>query len=294
MTIWRAFVKRIETESKLRIPKSAAVFRLFAVAIALAAIGLDPAFAHTSEQAFVLLLPTDLYIASGVSVVALTVVAVAVLPHEAARSIFSSATLANLPRANMQTASSLVSFAILAALLYLGLTGTANPTENLLPLMIWTMWWMGFVIVQALLGDIWRLINPWSGVYSVLSPLWRRRAFLRLPRWLGSWPGVTVFVFFGCFMLADVSPEDPTRLAAIVASYWAFTFFCMVLFGADEWLERGECFTMVLRRYASLAFLGHLGGQLRIGIPGWRLMRAKPASSKRGCSRIADTRHRQF
>ncbi len=258
------------------------MLQAFATVLTFTAFGVKRAFAHTSEQAFVLILPTDLYIASGVSVVALTVIAVAVLPNDAARSIFSSARLALLPRFEIETVTSLASFMFLGFLVYLGMTGPANPTQNLLPLIVWTVWWMGFLTAQALFGDLWRYLNPWTGIYRLFSSALGGRKFLILPARAGSWPGVAIFLAFGCFMLADIAPEDPSRLAMLVFSYWVFTFVSMILFGADEWLARGECFTIILRRYASLAFFGRVGGQLRVGVSGWRLLRAKPASLSGG------------
>ncbi|MFN3146500.1 MAG: hypothetical protein ACE368_15255 [Paracoccaceae bacterium] len=53
------------------------------LAVALAPLP-GAAAAHVSEQGFVLLLPTDLYISGGVASVALTVLLLAVLPGAAA------------------------------------------------------------------------------------------------------------------------------------------------------------------------------------------------------------------
>lgn len=248
------------------------------VLVALFLFGVAPANAHTSEQAFVLLLPTDLYIAAGVSAVALTILVVALLPHGAANLVFASLTVASLSVPKLKTLTSLGSLVFLAFLIVIGLTGTANPLENLLPLVIWTLWWMGFVALQALLGDLWSWINPWTGLYNLLPSFVRNTRPLTLPSWVGQWPGVVLFLMFACFMLADIAPEDPRRLAAFVAVYWLFTFACMLLFGAEVWLRRGECFTMLLDRFASLALFQLRSGQLHFGVPGWRITRAGPAS----------------
>ena len=241
-------------------------------------LAVEPAFAHTSEQAFVLLLPTGLYITSGVGVVALTVLVVAIMPHGSANLIFVSGRIAAAAQNEWKTLTSLVSFVLLVCLIFIGLTGSPNPVENLLPITVWTIWWMGFVTVQALIGDLWSWFNPWTGPYRLLPERIRNGRFATLPDRIGSWPAVFLFIAFGLFMLADIAPEDPARLARIVVAYWVFTFGCMIVFGAGAWLNRGECFTVLMRRYAQLAIFGRTGAQLRAGVPCWRIKEADPAS----------------
>ncbi|MEQ8257347.1 MAG: hypothetical protein RH980_14970, partial [Roseovarius confluentis] len=56
------------------------------------------ASAHASEQSFVLLLPTDVYISAGVASVVLTVLLLAVLPARAGEAVFSPVPLVRRPR----------------------------------------------------------------------------------------------------------------------------------------------------------------------------------------------------
>lgn len=225
-----------------------------------------------------LLLPTGLYTAAGVSAVALTVLVIAILPHDAARTIFASAKLFSISRPKLETVTSVFSLLVLCTLIVIGLYGPRTPVNNLLPLAIWTVWWMGFVTVQALIGDAWRWINPWTGIYQILSPLWGGKAIFSMPDRLESWPGVVVFLAFSCFMLADPAPDDPSRLATIVAIYALLTFAGMVLFGSEQWLTRCECFTIVLRRYADLAIFARRERRLCIGAPCWRLLETSAVS----------------
>lgn len=239
--------------------------------------GAGVAFAHTSEQAFVLLLPTELYTAAGVGAVAMTMLIIAVLPHDASNSFFTPVKLIATPFIRsadvMSMVTSMLSLAIVVMLVGIGFAGPRGPLENLLPLSIWTLWWMGFVALQALFGDLWHWINPWTGAYRLLSATLNRQRFLKLPARLGSWPGVAVFLAFAVFMLADIAPDDPARLAAIVAAYWICTFAGMVIFGGEEWLGRVECFTIVLRFYARLAIFARKGQVFFAGLSCWRLVR---------------------
>jgi len=74
---------------------------------------------------------------------------------------------------------------------------------------------------------------------------------------------------FMMFALADIAPDSPNRLATIIGLYWLVTFIAITLFG-EQWLDRGECFSMLLKRYAQLATFGKHKGIYRAGLPGWR------------------------
>ncbi|MSU88711.1 hypothetical protein GE300_03635 [Rhodobacteraceae bacterium 2CG4] len=234
-----------------------------------------PAFGHASEQSFVLLLPTDVYAGAGVAAVAATVLLLAVLPPHAAGALFRPLPLWHLRPARGRTAVSLVSFAVLAALIGTGLLGPRDPLGNPLPLAIWTIWWIGLVALQGLLGDFWGWINPWTGPLAVTRTLTQVRAPLRYPRRLGFAPAVVSFLGFAAVLLADPAPSDPARLARMVAGYWLYGYLGGVLFG-PVWLLRGEGLTVLMRAYARLAAPGRVRGRRALGLPGWRLLRAPP------------------
>ena len=238
------------------------------------ALGAYPALAHVSEQGLALLLPTTFYMISGVAAVALTIVLVAVLPHRYAARLFSRTALFSVTPPKLETVTSLAALALLMFLIYVGLNGSRDPLENPLPLFIWTVWWVGFVCVQAIFGDLWRWLNPWTGIYGIIGA----PPMLALPARLGVWPAIVAFVGFFAFALADLSPDDPDRLARVVGGYWACSFIGMLLFGGDQWLSRGECFTVLLRNYARLSPLGFRDNKLCLGMPGWQLLDAPAAT----------------
>ncbi len=238
------------------------------------------AAAHITEQGLVLLLPTDFYIASGVLVVVVTLLLILLLPPAWSAGCFKSRELIRLPAINdrLQTTTSLLSFLLLMVLLYLGYTGTRDPLENLLPLFIWTVWWIGLPILQGLVGDLWQWLNPWLGVYR-LTVNSRRRSPFTLPQSLGHWPGVVIFLLFTSFALADVAPDSPRRLSFFVGGYWCCTMLCLLLFG-EQWLRRGECFSMLLHRFSKLSPFAVTRScddkpAFRFGLSGWKLTACK-------------------
>ncbi len=232
---------------------------------------LADAQAHVSEQGFVLLLPTKLYIASGVLAVVLTLLMLAVLPASNSAKMFSSFSVlsANFSSSGLRQLSSVFALCVFAWLLYIGVTGTRDPLENLLPLFIWTVWWIGIAVLHGLLGNLWHWINPWSGLYLFLNKQQHDYKHTVIPKSVGQWPAVILILLFVAFALADIAPDDPLKLAIIAGGYWVLTMTLLVIFG-EAWFKHGECFSIMFYRFAQLSPFGIRDNRLRLGVPGWR------------------------
>ncbi|CAN7448722.1 hypothetical protein LJR030_004632 [Rhizobium sp. LjRoot30] len=225
------------------------------------------AMAHGSERGLVMLLPTGFAQAGGAIVVALSFVALAMLPARWMRAVFA-AELPLFPAVMAgRTVLSCLSFLFLALLVGIGLFGTHDPLRNLLPLTIWTMWWVGFTLLQAVVGNLWPWLNPWTGPLAVLRVLsgtqLGRVPFFRLPQSFGYGPAILLFFLFAWYELISLSPQDPPELAVAVGLYWLATFCGMILFGGTVWLERCEPFSIFFR------FIGLLAPLVRIAQPGY-------------------------
>jgi hypothetical protein len=231
--------------------------RLVLVLIASACIP-TAAWAHAAEKGFVLLLPTGYYIAGGTLAVAASFLLLLFLPTVAVERIVAARfQLCRLPRVPMLLTSG-IAFLLLVLLLLTGFFGSRDPLENPLPLTVWTLWWAGFTIAHALLGNLWAFLNPWVAPYLLLRRLvgasgTEGQSPLRYPAWLGYWPAVLSFLAFAWFELVDPAPDDPARLALAVIIYTAVTFLGMLLFGERAWLARGECFSVFFTFVAELA-----------------------------------------
>lgn len=232
--------------------------------------------AHVAERGLVLLLPTGLYMTAGALAVLASVVVLTVLPARALRAAFRPRLLWRRAPGGGETVASLLSLSALAALVLAGLFGSRDPLVNPLPLTIWVLWWVGFTLAQAVFGDLWRWLNPWTGLHRLTGPLIAPAPPFRLPARLGYWPAVAGLLAFGWFELVDIAPADPTRLARAVAAYWAVTFAGMTLFGAGAWLARAECFTVFFGFVARLAPVRGVGGETRAGPPGAHLIGHPP------------------
>ncbi|MGR3455425.1 hypothetical protein [Pseudooceanicola sp.] len=221
--------------------------------------------AHASEQGFVLLLPTDLYVAGGVATVVLTLALIGVLPDRAARAIFRPVALWRFRRRGGWGGASLLVLAVFLWALWRGVAGPQDPTANPLPLLVWTAFWLFLVTAQGVAGDLWRGLNPWTGPWRWIGAA----PVLRYPGWLGRWPALLGLFAVAGFLLADPAPARPERLALAAGFYWALHMAGTALFG-PRWLLSAEALTVMMRAYAGLALIGRRGGRGAAGLTGWR------------------------
>ncbi|MBX3577554.1 MAG: hypothetical protein KF723_10100 [Rhizobiaceae bacterium] len=209
------------------------------------------ALAHASDRGFVLLLPTGYYLTGGALAVAASFAALTLIPPGVLQRVSASRFPLFAVDDRLRLASSLAAFLGLGVLVAAGFAGSRDPLSNPLPLTVWTLLWIGLTLVQGLLGDVWRWINPWYAPVRLVAALARRARFAELPPTAGWWPAVVLFLAFAWFELIYPAPDDPWRLAAAVSGYFALNLVLAVVFGADVWLRRGEClsafFGMVAR-----------------------------------------------
>jgi hypothetical protein len=139
-----------------------------------------------------------------------------------------------------------------------GFFGNQDPYRNLLPTVVWVLWWVGLGFVCALLADLWAPLNPLDTIFR-----WAGAPSLRLayPRWLEAWPAVVLFLGFAWAELVWPDKDVPARLACAVLGYAVITWAGMFLYGRETWLERGEAFSLAFGLLARFAPLGRRGTQ---------------------------------
>jgi hypothetical protein len=240
------------------------------------------ALAHTSERGFVLLLPIGHYMVAGAFAVAASFLALVLLPSRGlSRLAETRADLFRLPDA-ARPLTSLFAFLLLAALVAAGFAGTHDPLENPLPLTVWTLAWIGLTLVQGLVFNLWEWINPWLGPYWLARRFGWPQQLARLPERLGYLPALVLFAGFAWFELIDIAPDDPGRLAVVVAVYTLFTVAMCLVFGHREWTRRGEflsVFFTAVSRFASLqrrSSEDRSASRLVLNLPGAGLAALRP------------------
>lgn len=226
---------------------------------------------HAGGTAFIQLLPTHLYLVGAAVTVVASFVLVTVVPARwFARLPSLRTTLRGLPLPRDETWStvaSLVSLAVIVALVVAGLVGSRDPLANPLPVFVWAVWWIGFTYVHAAFGDVWSRVNPWIGAYRLAG----LPSVLAYPAWLASWPALVGFVAFAWFELIHPAPTDPAILASAVGAYVGLHFVGVVLMG-PAWLRRAETFAVFFRIIAGVSPFARRARALEVTAPALGLL----------------------
>ena len=124
---------------------------------ALAGGASQPAAAHAFGQRYDLPLPLDFFLAGGAAVVLLSfVIAIAVLRPASDRAWQWE--LPPMPRwLRAAAGSTLTALGVFLFLLVLiaGWFGEQDSSANIAPVLVWVLWWVGLLLLTALIGNVW-------------------------------------------------------------------------------------------------------------------------------------------
>jgi hypothetical protein len=174
-----------------------------------------------------------------------------------------------------------ISAALLGLVFLTALIGEPSSAENLSPTFVYVIFWLGLVPVQVLLGNVWRVLNPWLAVADAVAWLWRAVGQewtppLRYPERLGVWPAAVGLFLFATLELVYTEPANPRALALAVALYSYAMWFGMAAFGRREWDDRANAFTVYFGLLARIAPFGEREGRLVVRAPFSGLAGADP------------------
>jgi hypothetical protein len=233
-------------------------------AISVAVLAASPvatAQAHGFGQRYDLPIPLALYVVGAGATVAFSFVLVALF--FTAERLPQSYPHTTLPVSGRSWCALALGIRVACAaffvfLIVAGLIGDQNPFRNIIVVSVWIVGWVGISLASALLGDVWRLIDPWSTIFAGFE--WLRGAFLRqgrsspakriYPEAWGAWPAFVLFVGFAWMELVWSGRDVPARLAQAMLVYSLLTWTGMVVFGREAWRTHGEVFSIVFGIFA--------------------------------------------
>ncbi|MSO71871.1 MAG: hypothetical protein EXQ88_07690 [Alphaproteobacteria bacterium] len=149
-----------------------------------------------------------------------------------------------------------------------GFWGEQDPFRNLVPTMVWVVWWVGFAFLCALVGDLWAFLSPITSLFdwgaAIARCIFGVRAWFGVPypKRLGAWPAVALFAGFAWCELVWSGNDEPRALAQAIVFYTLIAWAGMAAFGRDVWLARGEAFAIVFGIFGRFAPLAVEDGRL--------------------------------
>jgi hypothetical protein len=179
-----------------------------------------------------------------------------------------------------------VSAGLLVLVFLTALLGEPSSAENLAPTFVYVVFWLGVVVLQVVLGNVWPVLNPWLAFANAVAWIWERlgRSWvppLTYPARLGVYPAALLLLAFTALELCYPDPANPRALALAIALYSYVTWFGMAAYGRRVWSEHGEAFTAYFGLFARIApfarrddrrfvartpFTGLAGGDPRPGV----------------------------
>ncbi|MBV9292680.1 MAG: hypothetical protein JO222_09540 [Frankiales bacterium] len=157
----------------------------------------------------------------------------------------------------------------LAFICWCGFVGSQLTSENIIATWFWIVVWIAVPLSVAVVGDWTQPVNPFAFLAKLANSGRLRQSLLgsddvvRWPRRLGWWVAVAVFFTAASFELVfNLWATTPHITATLLTAYAAVSLVGGFLFG-DEWLRRGEMFTVLYDTWGRL-------GYFRFGAPGRR------------------------
>ena len=142
-----------------------------------------------------------------------------------------------------------ISAGLLVVVWLAALVGRPDAADNIAPIFIWVVFWLGLVPIIVIFGNLWSVLNPWRAVADGVAWLWARlgRSWdpaAAYPERLGRWPAAVLLLAFATLELAWPRSAEPRTLALAIVVYSWVTWAGMLIYGRRAWLENGEAFTV--------------------------------------------------
>ena len=231
---------------------------------AVVALVAGPAYAHGFGDRYDLPVPLNLFLVGAAATVAFSFVVIGLFVRVHQRSfryptynlLGSRPIAAVLASSVALTAIRAVFLALFALVAATTLFGENRPLDNLAPVFVWIIWWVGMGYVTALLGNVWMLINPWKTAFEWGEALlgdgrgheWA--GLFRYPERWDVWPALMLFFIFAWLENVYAGSSQPFKLGRLITLYSAITWGGMLLFGKHQWLRHGEVFSVLFGFFA--------------------------------------------
>jgi hypothetical protein len=218
-------------------------------------------FAHGIVGRADLPIPESLFGAAAATVLVVSFLALAAgwstprLGHPPERALF------RIPLA-VEALCGAIGVAVFAVVAYAGLAGTDSQQDNLAPTAVFVGFWVGVPFLSLVLGDWFRLFNPWRAIGRATG--WAAGRLSRgeaaevfpYPDRLGRWPAAAGILAFVICELCWATGREPTPLAVLMLVYVFVQLAGQGVYGVEAWSRRGDAFGVWFGLFAMLAPVG--------------------------------------
>jgi hypothetical protein len=206
-------------------------------------------------------IPSELFGAAAAVVLVVSFLALASgwttprLQHVRERALF------RLPLA-VEVVCGAIGVLVFAVVVYAGLAGTSSQQDNLAPTAVFVGFWVGVPFLSLLIGDWFRLFNPWRAIGRATG--WAAGRLSRgeetevfpYPERLGHWPAALGILAFVICELCWATGREPQPLAILMLIYAFAMLAGQGVYGVEAWSRRGDAFGVWFGLFATLSAVG--------------------------------------
>ena len=151
-----------------------------------------------------------------------------------------------------------ISVGLLVIVWLAALVGRPDAGDNIAPVFIWVIFWLGLVPLVVLFGNLWSVLNPWRAAADTVAWVWARlgrgwEPAAAYPERLGRWPAALLLLAFATLELAWPRSAEPRTLALAIVVYSWITWAGMLIYGRRVWLDNGEAFTVYFGLFSRIS-----------------------------------------
>lgn len=160
----------------------------------------------------------------------------------------------------------MLALAILALIIATGLFGPDVSTKNFAPVFIWIIWWVGMVLMTALVVNLWSIANPFKMLIGAALKVLGRDQNLPLPTAVG-WLSVCGLIFISWIELISSWSEDPKMMVLLIAIYTLSLFLGSYAAGRKNWFNAADPITWLFDLLGHMAPVSVGADKIRLRIP---------------------------
>ena len=161
--------------------------------------------------------------------------------------------------AALGTLARVLGVVVLAVVFGAAVLGPVSPTDNLAPVFVYVVFWVGLTFVSALAGDLYRAMNPFQTLAAPLpamrgdpDPAQGAARALPEPYRLGHWPAAGLLLAFVWLELVYPDRSDPAMVGVAILVYTGIVMAGAARWGRP-WLQQGEAFAAFFGLLAHMA-----------------------------------------
>jgi hypothetical protein len=219
-----------------------------------------PIFAHAFGQNFSLPLPGWLFIFGGAAVVFLSFIVISLVSDTRPTKSEMTIPISAPARRSAVIAAQASGLFVLVFLVVTGLFGNPKAGLNINVTFCWVIFFVGFMYLTALFGNLWKAFNPFRTLVEMLERLTKQPAvgLHTYPVRLGYYPALFTYFIVICLELlfGEVSTL-PQTLSGLLIFYAMASMVGSLYFGKDNWFRYMDYYSVFLRLVSKISSLAY-------------------------------------